>query len=515
MKTHVKTVLAVAGVGVGIVIGYTSPYATEIAGVSAVLGVSQGILLGLKRYVKGWSKERDTVGVALAVSTCIVSCALVVGIVRVQLESSQQIFVCEKVCRFTGTVITSGEQKDSYQELVVKASHDTEHVMLRVPPYPHYVAGDILDIEGKVSVPDVIFPHSDTTSSVTERRSFDYAAYLHTRNIGSESYYPQVTHVGKSDSGIFMLRAYKDAVIRDIAIYVTSPAASLASGMLVGDSSMSKELIAMFRASGLSHIIVLSGFNIAIVIGFMMMVLRYVPIYARVLCVAMSVVLFICAVGGEVSLIRAGVMAMIGLTALVFGRVYVAAQALLVSLLGIVLYEPYSLMHDVSLHLSFIATAGIIYISQASMTLAEKCRVPVWMREGVAMTVSAYIATLPYTMYMFGTAQMYSVVANIFVVPVVPFAMFTTACTVALSHVSHYAALLCGYITSLLCNFILYIAKIISSLPGASLSVHISTGTALAMYLIIVAGITFSTKYISNETSITKSIEEDTGVFSY
>jgi len=62
--------------------------------------------------------------------------------------------------------------------------------------------------------------------------------------------------------------------------------------------------------------------------------------------------------------IRATLMSFVGLLAMLLGRAYVAKQALILSLLAIVMYEPYALMHDVSLHLSFLATAGIVYLSE-------------------------------------------------------------------------------------------------------------------------------------------------------
>ena len=70
-------------------------------------------------------------------------------------------------------------------------------------------------------------------------------------------------------------------------------------------------------------------------------------------------------------------------------------RALFVSLLCIVMYEPYALLHDVSIHLSFIATMGIVYMSGVLQTVLSRYVSSRYFVEICATTLAAYIATLP------------------------------------------------------------------------------------------------------------------------
>jgi competence protein ComEC len=135
------------------------------------------------------------------------------------------------------------------------------------------------------------------------------------------------------------LGRWKENLISRIEMYVSSPASTLASGMLFGASSVSRELAQTFRTAGLSHIIVLSGFNIAIVIASILFVLAFLPLFLRITLASISVIVFIIMVGAEPSVVRATLMAFIGLLAMLVGREYVARHALILSFFVIVMYE--------------------------------------------------------------------------------------------------------------------------------------------------------------------------------
>jgi competence protein ComEC len=294
---------------------------------------------------------------------------------------------------------------------------------------------------------------------------------------------------------------------------IDAPASSLASGMLFGNASMSKELTETFRVAGLSHIVVLSGFNIAIIISFVLLLLRVVPLFVRVLIASLSVVMFVVMVGGEASVIRATLMAGVSLLALVLGREYVARQALFVSLLCIVMYEPYALLHDVSLHLSFIATMGIVYMSGVLQTVLSRYVSSRYLVEICATTLAAYIATLPYLMYTFGVASLYALFANILVVPWVPVAMLLSFLVVVFSFVSQTGTLLCAYVVSMLLDLMIAVAKQVSGLPYAAVSVSLSYTQMIVVYVVLICVYLYVSSRMSDETYRTKPDDEDTFIY--
>lgn len=504
MKTHTKTVLAVVGVMIGIVTGERSLYASEIAVMMLVLTFAQMVVRWFEtRKEKGESSERTSERYSLTLLTILFSCGIFLGIIRVQLVEEKKVFLCETVCTFDAVIVSSPDKKGIYQQFSVhpiEGGEETLDVHVRIALYPSYQIGETLRIEGKVMVPKIIPPHG-------EKKSFDYAAYLLTRNIGSEMMYPKVEVIDTaSHTFTHTLGRWKEDLVKRIDMYVSSPAQSLASGMLFGANSMSQELTQTFRTVGLSHIIVLSGFNIMIVIASVLFVLRFVPLVLRIVIATCSVVMFVMMVGGEVSVLRATAMAFVGLLATLVGREYVAKQALVLSLLAIVMYEPYALLHDVSLHLSFLATAGLVYMSAPLQVLCVRIK-NITLRDVCTTTLAAYLATLPYIMYTFGTVSVYALLANIVVLPLVPLAMLLSFLVVVCSYVSHSLALVFGFIDSLFLNLILYVARVVEQLPFASFPLTISFLGMCALYLGIIIFVVHLYKKFSRST-VEKSLSK-------
>jgi hypothetical protein len=243
--------------------GYGSQYASDIALALGALFIIQSSLWGLGRYLQK--------GVVVPSVIALFSLGVVLGIVRVQMEHEPQALTCERACTIEAYVARSPEQKDSYQELVLEVDNEHARVLVRAPLYPEYQIGDMLSVTGVIRTPQVIMSHGD-------KQFFDYPAYLQTRSIGSESLYPKITVVDEeAHTFTHLLGRLKEDMVARVDGAIDAPASSLASGMLFGNASMSKELTETFRVAGLSHIVVLSGFNIAIIISFVLLLLRVAP----------------------------------------------------------------------------------------------------------------------------------------------------------------------------------------------------------------------------------------------
>jgi competence protein ComEC len=180
-------------------------------------------------------------------------------------------------------------------------------------------------------------------------------------------------------------------------------------------------------------------------------------------------------------------MACIGLLALLLGRGYVARQALLLSLGCIILYDGSQVLYDASLHLSFLATAGIIYMHELMNTLLGNIR-PKALKELLATSMSAYISTLPYVMYMFGTVSVYALVANMLIVSVVPIMMLMTLLVIISSYIAAPLTLVFGYGVVVLGGYCSYVVEVINRLPYASVTSTSSFMMMAFMYSCICIG---------------------------
>lgn len=542
MSTHFKTIILVTGVCLGIVAGEFSKFSTEVAVLALVLMLVQLVIYFWERKRKEMS---DAGGIthffSFSLITILFSTGLFFGIIRTQLVQEKINYVCESACMFDAKIISSSEIKNEYQifnvhpidmqdptsRLRYDVASDVLDIQIKTPLYPKYKIGEIVKLSGKVTLPDILPPHDN-------KKSFDYSSYLITKNVGSEMFYPKIELENENTNSITeTLGSWKENMVGKIDMYVSSPASSLASGMLFGNSGMDKELAQTFRVAGLSHIIVLSGFNIAIVISFILFVFAFLPLVIRTLLASASVLLFVIMVGGEASVIRATLMAFIALLATLIGREYVALQALVLSFLFIIIYEPSSLTNDVSFHLSFLATAGIVYLSNSISIFFKKYFTWIKSKTFIATlstTLSAYIMTLPYLMYTFGSVSLYALVSNILVLPFVPIAMLISFLVVVSSYVSQTIALVFGYTDTLIINLMISIAKAIEYLPFSYLSFQISFIEMFTIYFFVViiicyifqktSAVTFPTSSqndfkIKSETDRLKSEGVLTDVISY
>jgi competence protein ComEC len=489
MTTHLKTLIFLLGLIGGIAVGEKSPYATEIIIFSVVTLLVEGV-------VYFWSKRKG-MSSYVALTLITLSLGVIIGAVRMQFVAESARFICESVCKVEVAVERKGDAKDTYQTFDVQVDEETLLVRVRAPLYPEYKVGDRLELSGKITVPENFVPHG-------EKKSFDYVSYLEINRVGSESYYPKITILDPAPHTLKQrLQVFHGQLVARIMEYVSEPASYLASGMLLGVSSFSSELLETFRVTGLSHIVVLSGFNITILIVFVLILLRPLPVSVRVVVASLVVVIFVTMVGGGSSLVRASGMAFISLLALLFGRGYVASQALLISLIAILLYSPLSLFYDASLHLSFLATAGIVYGCQSLEEIFSK-----WLSRGasqlLAATIAAYLSTLPYILYTFGTFSLYGVMSNLLVLPLVPLTMSFTALTLLMSFLHPVPAILLGVIAGGLGDVIIFFARTIEGLPMSSSLVSISATMMVALYIVVIIFFVFLRTREKNETTETK-----------
>ncbi|MBP6949195.1 MAG: ComEC/Rec2 family competence protein [Candidatus Pacebacteria bacterium] len=524
MTTHNQTLIFVVSFMMGIVCGDSLVYASEIAVMFFALGVVQVILYFFGKRGEWYSIQRG--GAVSAASlyripliTILISFGIFLGILRTQFIAEKNVFVCHDVCEYNATIISSIEAKNQYQIFKVRNISSDEYfydVEITTTLYPAYRVGDTLTLYGKVLPVQNIYPHLDTKYN---GKHFEYVSYMHTKHVGSKMLYPKIEVTDQVPHTVtHMLMRWKDDLVRRVTMYVDSPASLLASGMLFGSSSFPKEMSDTFRVAGLSHIVVLSGFNIVIIISFIMTLLSFFPRGIRIFVSGFSIFIFVCMVGASPSVMRATLMAFISLLAMISNRVYVAKQALIISLFLSVIHNPEILLHDVSLHLSFLATAGIVYMSDPLMHFLQRTRfnsMPKFFQELFIISFSAYSSTLPYVMYTFGSVSVYALIANILVVPLVPLGMLFSLLVVLFSYLSSTLTFLFGFLDTVLLSGIVYIAEVIERLPYSNVHVHISFFGVSLMYLCMVLSVKYISVSCKDETSVTKELPMSQGVISY
>ena len=268
----------------------------------------------------------------------------------------------------------------------------------------------------------------------------------------------------------FGLFSLKQQFVDKLRSFIPEPHAGLAVGILLGvKNSLGEVLSEAFRISGLLHIVVLSGYNITLVVELVRRLSR--PLGRRTsffLSIAM-IVAFVAMIGFNVPAIRAGVMALLALVAFHLNLQFLAIRGLFLVFGLFVVVQPYSLLFDTSLHLSTFATLGLLLLANP---LQKKLRrLPVVVSGIIAATLSTYIFVAPYLLYITGVLSTVTLPANIIALPFVPFAMLGSFLVGVVGFVSEPIALLISQPTLLLLEIIISVATISESITLSSFTV--------------------------------------------
>ncbi|WBB82570.1 ComEC/Rec2 family competence protein [Micromonospora sp. WMMD882] len=195
----------------------------------------------------------------------------------------------------------------------------------------------------------------------------------------------------------------------------------LLPGLVVGDTSrLPPEVEEDFRATGMTHLNAVSGSNVAIVVGAVLLLARWAragPRLAVALC-GVALVGFVILVRPSPSVVRAATMGAIGLAALAAGRPRAALPALAAAVTVLVLADP-DLAGDPGFALSVLATGGLLLIAPRWRDALRRRGVPTGLAEALAVPAAAQLACGPVVAGLSGTVSLVAVPANLLVVPAV------------------------------------------------------------------------------------------------
>ena len=198
--------------------------------------------------------------------------------------------------------------------------------------------------------------------------------------------------------------------------------AGLLPGLVAGDTGALTDAVREdFRVAGLTHLTAVSGANVSIVLGAVLLLVRTVGIGPRsgTALATMALVVFVVVVRPSASVVRAAAMGSIGLLAFVTGRERQALPALCAAV-GVLLVLMPDLAVDVGFALSVSATAALIVAAPPVVVRLVRRGWPRPVAEITAVSLVAFAVTAPLVAAMSGTVSVVAVAANVLVAPVLP-----------------------------------------------------------------------------------------------
>lgn len=373
----------------------------------------------------------------------------------------------KKEVRIYGTIHRFPERRQKQTHIYVQATqicekenclNINEGVLVKAPEDYHFDYGDKGWFEGKLSSPRSF-------------SGFDYESFLKRLKVYSILNL-QTFSIEEVEKGSFISqRAYslRKSFQGNISLFVSYPYNVLAEGVLLGVKESFPPLLAhFFRQAGLQHIIVVSGFNVSVIILLLLAIFRPLGPQVNFVIITLSVVGFIALTGSDPPVIRAGIMGVIGVYALWRGKSNDALHALLLAGVLVGMWNPYLLRYDLGFQLSFVATLSIILCGKFA---EEKLSwIPQPLCGILSISTVAQLGVLPFIGTFFDSVPVGGFIANIIVEPLVPLLMLTGFLTGLSGVFFSVLAQFLGIITEMIAAAIFWLARIFSIFPSLVIS---------------------------------------------
>ena len=225
-----------------------------------------------------------------------------------------------------------------------------------------------------------------------------------------------VGEVGATGPGALHYRVangLREVLMRGAASLGTEDRA-LFSGLLIGDDrDRSPRTADDFRGAGLTHLLAVSGQNVAFVLLLVAPLAMRLGLWGRWLAILAVLGLFATVTRFEPSVLRATAMAAIAVSVWLAGRQVSGRRILALAVAGLVLWQPL-LIHSLAFRLSVAASAGILFWAPR---LAERIAGPRPLAQALAVTAAAQLAVAPLVIPIFGGLPVAALPANLLAAP--------------------------------------------------------------------------------------------------
>ncbi len=269
--------------------------------------------------------------------------------------------------------------------------------------------------------------------------------------------------------------------------------AALARGFVLGeDEQIDAGTTEDFRRAGLSHLLAVSGQNVALLVLLAMPVLAALglPLRTRLLWVLGLIAAYVPLAGAGPSIQRAGIMGALSVLATIAGRRASRFYALALAAVVLLVLEP-GIAANVGWQLSFAAVLGILlFAAPLRAGIAARMGERGWRRalaEGAAMTIAATLATAPLIAFHFEAISTMTLCANLLALPAVAPAMWLGMLAAAAGQLPGLPIGALNSVNSLLLAYIAQVAAWCGRPSWAYLHVQLGLGGLIASYASISA----------------------------
>lgn len=360
-----------------------------------------------------------------------------------------------------------------------------------------YKYGDVLSLRGKIVIPE----------KLGNPYEFDYKKYLNSKNIVAQisTYDVEVVDVKKSNIFLKIIYSFKDRVSYRIDSIMPEIESNLFKSMLYGDDKfLDEDIKEDFEKSGLSHLLAVSGSNLAMIMMIILYISKkmnknisviFVVIIGYILCAFCSF---------EMSILRASIFLVISTSFKNKEKSLNTYLKIFLSFLCIVIYNPYSVF-NIGMIMSYFAVISIVMFQSKILSFLDirlktilgiKYVKPKKFKKviynivytiilSLSFTLSVQILLFPIQIYFFNSFTLISFLSNLVISYIDNIFAIIGYTTILLSFIPYISNILLNT-TYILLRVIIYISKFCASLDILNISLATPNILSLIIYYICI-----------------------------
>ncbi len=293
---------------------------------------------------------------------------------------------------------------------------------------------------------------------------------------------PKIVQVSRPEPGdVFLkVRDYFSNLVRNS---LPSPEADLGLGYLMGmKTGIPDDLLESLQLVGMTHVVVASGAHLGILVNLSKKLFGKISRFAGVMFSILMILGFTMIVGLTPSMSRAALVSMLSLVAGYFGRKFLPVRLILLVAAITLLYDPSNLA-SLGWQLSFSSFFGILVLAPKITRFLYGGKKPKFIPEMLLTSLSTSLICAPILLYNFGSLSLLSFVANLFILPTLPYAMGLTFLTGITSFFAPLAQSF-GLLTKIVLDFHIWIVKLLEDKTTFIITLESGKNYVFWLYLI-------------------------------
>lgn len=370
---------------------------------------------------------------------------------------------------------------------------DGRLVKLTVPSFEkEFYPGDTITFHAKLQIPATRNRYENDFAKWIKRNGIDYTAFASPDSVTVSSpsfhYLRELTRLRSSLSTLLARSALSDRSYEFL------------NATIIGDtSSLSEDTRQIFSATGVAHILALSGLHVGIISGIILIILSPLCLIggrrARILITLILLWIYAIITGASPSVTRAVIMASAVGVGFMFGKRNFALNALCLAAILILLFNPRQIITP-GFQMSFVAAAAIISVSPL-ISVNRQQRVRYYILSSLTVAIIATICAGAIAAFHFHSFPLYFIIANLPATALLPLLLSGGILIIALEFLGIPSGLICeatNHVYDCLLSFITFISK----LPAPSIQgLHFPSWVFIPYFITIVLFIIFG--YLRNK----------------